>query len=428
MTTETGRLRTGELIRHGFMAFPLAFAGLPIYLHAPDFYATSQGVSLTILGLVLLGLRFVDAFQDPLIGSFSDRNAAWRRIIISVGSIMLGGGLWMIFHPLQSAPVLWFALSVFICTTGFSIVSINLQALGGIWQAGEHDRTRITSWREAFGLSGLLAAAISPTLLGLDRDPSAAFHTLSLIYLPVLILATWLLLAWQNSAPLRHTGHRPDRTNWRELVTHPWRRQFFGIFLLNTFASAVPAVLVLFFIRDRLGAPELSGLFLLIYFLSGILAMPIWQKLSKHLGKVTAWALSMAVAVATFLWAVFLGDGDVVAYALVCALSGLALGADLALPPSILADHIDAGNQQGEAARLFSIMTLMSKSALALATGLALPVLGLAGYRPGIEMTPELNISMNLAYAALPCLFKVITLLWLLSQSRRIAHPVPVGA
>lgn len=428
MTTQTGRLKTGDIIRHGFMAFPLAFAGLPIYLHAPDFYATSQGVSLTVLGLVLLGLRFIDAFQDPLIGSLSDRHASWRRAILVAGSAMLGGGLWMIFHPLPGAPVAWFALSVFVCTTGFSIVSINLQALGGIWQAGEHDRTKITSWREAFGLLGLLAAAISPTLLGLDKDPSAAFHALSVIYLPVLALATWLLLGWQRTAPLGHTGHRPDRANWRELVTHPWRRQFFGIFLLNTFASAIPAVLVLFFIRDRLGAPELSGLFLLIYFLSGVLAMPVWQKLSKHLGKVAAWVLSMAVAIATFLWAVFLGDGQVIAYGLICALSGLALGADLALPPSILADHIDGENQQGEAARLFSVMTLMSKSALALATGLALPVLGLAGYRPGIEMTPELNVSMSLAYAALPCFFKVITLLWLLTQSRRIAHPAPVGA
>ncbi len=396
------------------MAFPLAFAGLPVYLHAPDFYASSLGLSLTVLGFVLLGLRFIDAFQDPLIGSLSDRFSNHRQLIILAGVVMLGGGLWMVFHPAASMPLVWFAFSVFICTTGFSIVSINLQALGGIWPVSEHDRTKITGWREAFGLLGLLTAAGTPALLGLDTDATLAFDRLTLIYLPILALAAWLLLRWLKTTRLESPSHKWRFGGWSDRIWHPWRRQFFGIFLLNTFASAIPAVLVLFFIRDRLGAPELTGLFLLIYFLSGVLAMPLWQTFSSRAGKVQAWAASMALAILTFLWAVFLGEGQVLAYGLICALSGLALGADLALPPAILADHIDAENQQGEAGRLFSVMTFFSKAALALATGLALPILGLAGYQPGEVMDPELGITLSLAYAALPCGFKVLGLLWLL--------------
>lgn len=68
------RIPAKALLTYGALAFPLSFAGLPIYLHAPDFYAVTLAQPLASLGLVLLALRLIDAFQDPLIGSLSDRS------------------------------------------------------------------------------------------------------------------------------------------------------------------------------------------------------------------------------------------------------------------------------------------------------------------------------------------------------------------
>ncbi|HCV12215.1 MAG TPA: MFS transporter, partial [Candidatus Accumulibacter sp.] len=51
-----------------------------------------------------------------------------------------------------------------------------------------------------------------------------------------------------------------------------------------------------------------------------------------------AWLASMVVAVASFVWAAGLGAGDIWPFALVCLLSGAALGADLTLPAALLAD------------------------------------------------------------------------------------------
>lgn len=410
-----------DLAAYGVLALPLAFAGLPIYLHAPEFYARSLGLPLTQLGLALLALRAVDALQDPLIGALSDRYSRHRRGIIAVGAGLLGSGFWMLFHPVPDLQLLWFCLSVFICTTGFSIASINLQALGGIWIAAPHERTRITSWREAFGLAGLLAASIGPALLGGAEDPAKALHLLSLAFLPLLLTATIILLKWVGRVGLLPQPGKSQGPGLCGLVTTPWRRPFFSLFALNTFASAIPAVLVLFFIQDRLQARELSGVFLLLYFLSGILAMPVWQGLSRRFGKLRSWGLSMALSIATFIWAAFVGAGDTAAYGIICALAGLALGADLALPPSILADRIDRDEAQGEASRLYALMTLLSKGALAAATGLALPLLGLAGYRPGIEMTPQLDLWLSLSYAVLPSALKLAALVLLVFSAARIA-------
>ena len=77
-TESRPKLPGADLALYGILALPLAFAGLPVYLHAPDFYATSYGLSLAALGSVLLGLRVVDAVQDPLIGTFSDAFAHRR--------------------------------------------------------------------------------------------------------------------------------------------------------------------------------------------------------------------------------------------------------------------------------------------------------------------------------------------------------------
>ncbi|ADZ69661.1 MFS transporter [Polymorphum gilvum] len=416
------------LARHGAMALPLAFAGLPVYLHAPDFYATTLGLPLAGLGVVLLALRAVDALQDPLIGALGDRFDRRRPAILVAGAALLGGGLWLLFHPRTEAPLAWFALAVFVCTTGFSVVSINLQALGGLWRVDMRQRTRIAGWREGLGLVGLLLAALAPTLLDTGGGKVEAFHRLTLVYLPVLAFATALLLRWLATAPLDRPAPGGPALSWPSLLGDPWRRHFFAVYLMNTVASAIPAVLVLFFIRDRIQAEHLTGLFLLAYFLSGAASMPLWQVVAARLGKLGAWAASMALAVATFVWAALLGPGDTAAYAAVCLLSGLALGADLALPPAILADHIAATRGQAVAGRLHAVLAFVSKAALALATGLALPALGLAGYQPGAAVDSSSGLALALAYAALPCALKVATLALLLARLERLAvHHRPAG-
>ncbi|WP_209017578.1 MFS transporter [Roseibium aggregatum] len=413
------------LAAYSLMAFPLAFAGLPIYLNAPDFYAVVLQQPLAALGSILLALRLIDALQDPLIGDLSDRFHEQRTWILGAGTILLGVGFWMLFHPLNAYPLLWFAASVLICTTGFSIVSINFQALGGLWRVQARERTRITASREAFGLLGLLTAAILPQLLIRFGDTAAAFHWLTLAYLPLLAAAYWVLTGWLKTAPLDR--YPPDRSTlrWKLLFRSRWRRVFFGLLFLNGFASAIPAVLVLFFIRDRLGGEAYAGAFLLTYFLAGVLSMPLWTLFARALGKLRAWQLSMGLAIATFFWAAFLQEGDFLLYGLVCAFSGLALGADLALPPAILADHIEDDGRQGETARLFSVMTLLSKSALAVATGLALPLLALFGYQPAAPMTAGVALSLSLIYAGLPCLLKTVALCTFLCLEKDLATPEP---
>jgi len=187
-------------------------------------------------------------------------------------------------------------------------------------------------------------------------------------------------------------------------------------------ASAIPATLVLFFIADVLQLQEWQGLFLVIYFVCGGLALPGWVALARRHGKVRAWMASMVLAIASFVWAFLLDAGDGIAFALICAASGAALGAELALPPALLADLLaelrTAGRRDGRAAAgagaYFGVWNFVTKFNLALAAGIALPLVALFGYKVGAGDTASQSLlALAATYALLPAAIKVISLLLL---------------
>ena len=55
-----------QLIQYGLLGMPVAFAGFPLYVLAPDYYATQHGLSLALLGFILLALRIFDAVPRPV--------------------------------------------------------------------------------------------------------------------------------------------------------------------------------------------------------------------------------------------------------------------------------------------------------------------------------------------------------------------------
>ena len=53
-----------------------------------------------------------------------------------------------------------------------------------------------------------------------------------------------------------------------------------------------------------------AGILLFVYFLCGILAVPVWLRLSYRFGKHRVWAGAMVWACAVFVWVPLLGPGD----------------------------------------------------------------------------------------------------------------------
>jgi Na+/melibiose symporter-like transporter len=405
-------------LAYGGLGLPLAFVALPLYVVLPNHYATAFGIPLATLGTLLLGARLLDAVADPWIGRWVDRWFATRisqvRLAAVAAAVVLAVGFRGLFFPaVEGATALLWGGGVVLAVTylAYSVLSVLHQAWGARLGGDEGQRARIVSWREGLSLAGVLVASVLPSVAGLGP----ATITFSVL------LAAGVALLWRapaTQAVLAHADTPPAGD--ASAIASPWHtagfRRLLAVYLVNGIASAVPATLVLFFIRDRLQAAAFEPLFLASYFAAGALSMPLWVRLVGRLGLARAWGAGMALAVAAFVWAAALGAGDVAAYTAVCVASGIALGADLALPGALLAGVIQRAGHSGRGeGAYFGWWNFATKLNLALAAGLALPLLAWFGYQPGSRDADALQ-ALTLAYCLLPCVLKLLagTLLYTL--------------
>ena len=396
-----------EGFAYGLLGLPLAFGALPLYVLLPNHYATEFGMPLATLGAVLLGARLFDAATDPLLGRLCDRlfarslRAVWAAGALS--ALVMAAGLTGLFLPPAAAlPHLaaWAAALLLLATLAFSQLGIAHQTWGARLGGSELQRGHIVAWREGCALLGVVLASALPSLFGLP---------VMLAVFAAALACGWL--AWLRAPrPAQHVG-AAAATVARSGLWHPWRnapfRRLMAVYLLSGIAAAVPATLVLFFVQDRLRAtPAQEPVFLATYFLCAALSTPLWLRAVARFGLARTWLAGMLASVAVFTAAATLGEGDIAAFMAVCALSGAALGSDLVLPGALLAGVIaDAGDRGRHDGAYFGWWAFATKLNLALAAGLALPLLDTLGYTPGTREPQALQL-LGTAYAAVPCVLK----------------------
>lgn len=409
------RLPLPVLFAYGVFGMPLAMAALPLYVHLPKFYGDHLGLNLTLLGGVLLALRLADGVIDPLLGVLSDRGGARKRWL-ALAAPILALGMVGLFMPVPRATlplVAWLAAALALVYVAFSLATINHQAWGAELSSDPVERTRITAIREGLALVGVVIAAVLPSFLGGSDGGLGRF---ALLFAAFVLICAVVTLAFTPAPVAQPVRTEPQRI--RDLLSRPLAdrqfRKLLLVFMLNGIAAAIPATLVLFFIADVLVAESAQGWLLALYFIAGAAGMPAWVALSARIGKARAWIAAMLLAIAAFVWAAQLGAGDTRAFAIICVMSGLALGADLALPPSLLADVIGRGGRMEATGSYFGLWTLATKLNLALAAGIALPLLAALGYAPGARDAGALY-ALAFVYAAVPCVLKLgagVALYW----------------
>jgi len=386
-------------LSYGALGLALAFVALPLYVHLPAHYATRFGLPLASLGLLLLAARALDAFVDPWIGRLCDRALGRRALAwqLPVAALLLVLGFTGLFFPPLREPtalLAWAGAGLVLTYLAYSWLTVLHQAWGARLGGGAATQTRVVAWREGFALVGVVSASLLPSLFG--------FGVTAVVLAVALAVGLALLSRAPRPAP-SNDAPAPLALAWRV----PEFRRLLAVFLLNGIAAAVPATLLLFFIDDRLRLPESQGLFLASYFVAAVVSLPVWLRVIARLGQPRAWALGMALAVAAFAWAAALGAGDRFGFLAVCIASGAALGADLAIPGALLAGVIQRAGLAGRAeGAFFGWWNAANKLNLALAAGLALPLLQALGYAPG-QRDPQALQALTIAYCLLPCALKL---------------------
>jgi glycoside/pentoside/hexuronide:cation symporter, GPH family len=415
----TNNFSTVQFASYGLLRMPLALVELPLFLFLPTLYNGTYGVSLSLISLVLLLTRLVDAMADPFFGgviSARRQKTPYLYWLVCAAPVLALGFIVLLSPRPDSFPV-WVSLVLGSVLTfaGYSIVSIAYQAWGADISRNDQEAAKFVGVREAFGLTGVILAS---ALLRVET----IFYLL-ILFVVLLVIALFALRytpkpvlndsSSEQLLSVLETNPKSLLTRIIDLRADSRFIRLLWVFLVNGIATAIPATLVLFFIGDVLGAKNQVPLFLLAYFAAGAIGMPGWLWACKRFGLEVTWLIGMLMAVFAFAWAVGLGAGDTAQFMAICVITGLALGADLAIPPAILAAVIkSAGKAQAEEASYFGVWNFATKFNLALAAAIALPLLDWSGYQPG---NTKNTLSLTLIYAAVPCALKLIAaiLLWL---------------
>lgn len=379
---------------YAVFAAMLASAGLPIYIHAPKFYVDTYGVSLTALAAVLFGLRLFDVVQDPVLGWLVGRWRSNRKAAVIGGGLLIAAsmlGLFAIEPPLP--PLVWFTLTMIGLFSAFSFLTIAMYSEGvtAAGRIGGGGHLKLAAWRETGALLGVCVASITPFVLG--------FAGFALSFAVLVAVAVWLMRAEWGA------GIAPQGGGFGFVLRDALARRLLLIALLNAAPVAVSSTLFLFYVESVLEAADWAGPFLILFFVMAAISAPVWSRLARANGSRRMLFVAMTLAIVGFLGAVALGPGDTLLFAIVCIITGFALGADFALLPAAFAARME--QVAPEAGEGFGLWAFVSKATLALAAITLLPTLEAVGFRAG-GTSPDGAIAMlTYLYAGVPCVLKL---------------------
>ena len=421
-----------KILAYGLPALPLASLYFSIYVLIGEFYFKNYGLALSIIGSIFIIIRLFDAFTDPIMGYISDNfplRFGKRKPWVLIGGILFIFSTWMLFVPIyQSVDVEYFFFWLFISAIGWTIAYAPYYAMGAELSMDYLERSKVTFCRELFTILGIIFASLLYSI-SFDFDnkifKSGIGSNIGLFQICIFssvffVLSMFLfLISKSNSKEVSY-----DKNNilnifeiFISLKKQKLMRKLLFSHFINGLANGLPPALFVFYVNSVLKSPEFTGILLFLYFLGALVGVPLWIFISNKLDKHRVWCYAMIYSCFIFIFVLFLEEYDLIFFAIICILSGLALSADLAIPSSIQADIIDLEYlKTGKrlTGQFFAFWGLVSKAAIAISTGMALILLDIIGFKSDENNGKNILFAVSFIYAGLPIILKMfsIYLMW----------------
>ncbi len=391
-------------------ALMLAAAGIPLYIHLPRFASVHLDIGLATIGTLLLVIRLVDLVQDPAIGWAIDRWPAAQPLFAMLAAAGLALGFPLLFGLDAGDAVLWRLLLVLVLLfSAYSLGMILLYGRSATLAGSRAPQALLTlaAWREAGLLAGVVLAAMAPALLAGGSGDGDGYRAFGLL------LGGLACLAGALTLPIWRRPVLPGQRLTLDGLRQAGALRLLVLALVNSLPVAITSTLFLFFVEDKLQLAGKAGPLLILFFLCAGLSVPGWAMLSNRIGPRAVLLIAMPLAILGFVGAGFLDTGQGTAFALICIVSGAALGADMVVLPAMFSIALTRAGLNASAA--FGIWSFAGKLGLALAAFLVLPALQASGFVPGAVNAPAALAALTIAYAVLPCFLKLLAMAFVLA-------------
>ena len=407
------------------VALPIGAMAMPIAIYLPPFYGEGLGLSLATVGLIFTLARVWDVITDPIMGVLIDKyESRWGQykhwVALAIPILMLA--VYMIFIPnIENVSAVYLGGWLLVLYVGYTILSIAHQSWGTQLATGYDERSRLYGWREIFVISGMglvLAIPAGVELMG-NADTAtkvASMGVFCLILFPLTVIPTLFFVP--DKASMQSIS-----IDWRDtlrvMYNNPTLWRLLTADFTSNFASSATAALYIFFATYVFELRDHASAALLLYFLAGFLAMPLWLKLAYKVGKTRAiqLALGYGIVLQSALF-VLAEPGNVAMFWGYTFLYGVAYGAAPTLLRSMMADLTDVDELQTghkRAGIYFALLTTVNKLGGAVAVGLALTTADLVfGFAPASDNSASAIDGLRLIYCVVPVIGLALTYLPLL--------------
>ncbi len=415
------RLSTWRLMAFSVLGMAIGGVQMPLMLYLPPFYAGNLGLDLSLVGTLFMVCRLWNAGVDPVVGALSDRTRlrfGRRKPFIAIGAVPFFCGIVALFMPPAHVGGLYLALWLIALYLGFSMVSTPLYAWSGDLAAQYHERTRIQTFLQTAASLGLVLILLIPMMGSLN--PKLAAHLPASIplmgwfLLAVLAVGTPLVvLMFQDRPappPIKVAG--PERGATGVALMRMARSgvvlRVIGSDFCVSVGQGFRGALFVFFLIDYMKLPASAALFYpLLQYVFGVFASPLWWRIGKRFGKHRTVVLGEITQVAANFGLLFLAPGDIAALVALTVAQGLSQGSGNLMLRAIVSDVADEqrlATGSDHSGFLFSIFNVTYNAGMALAVGMAFPLVASFGFHHLGTNTPAALQGLQMIIAFGPSL------------------------
>jgi glycoside/pentoside/hexuronide:cation symporter, GPH family len=408
-------IKRSTLFAFAAPSLPVGAIGLPLIVYLPPYYAGTLGMDLAVVGLIFFLVRALDLPLDPLLGHLMDgtksRFGRYRPWLVSGGFVM-AAGTWLTFMAEPGIGAARAFAQLALLYFGFSLMVVALLGWGATLSDDYHQRSRVFGWFQATTIfSMILILTVAPLAVRMSGgEASAGIHAMGwfiILLAPTTVLYAAARLPERQRAPERQKARVQD---FAVLARNPLVLRLLVLDVLASLAPGITGAMFIFYFEHRLGFPAgAASMLLLVYFVAGLAAAPLWIGLARRVGK------HKAMAAACLFYCVTHGALGLLPAAgfwiamPAMVIAGLPYAAAPFLLRAMLADVADADRLETGLDRnglLQAVLTTTQKIAYATPVVLLYPLLAVIGFdpRPGSDNAFSAILGMSLLFVGPPVL------------------------
>ncbi|MBI5963123.1 MAG: MFS transporter [Chloroflexi bacterium] len=400
---------TGKLSRRdkwiygsGDLGFSLTNTILNVYFAL--FLTDVVGVKPAIAAIAIFVGSTWDYINDPFVGYISDRTRSrWgrRRPFLLFGALPFALAFTLLWWkpPLESsiALAIYYSIVFALYDTAATFVYMPYFALTPELTDDYDERTGLTSTRMFFSILGSLLAFTLPLWVVNGFNPDHAGRVLMMGAIFGLFSALPLFLVFFGTRERPEFMNKKFTVGVKESIKLTWKNKpfIFGLimFLFNGVTMSIIQVILLYYVKYVVLREGQSDMIMATIFVVAIIALPLWEWISRRLNKRWAYISGIAfLAVVLLILSSLTPETGLVFIMILCVLAGIGVSAMHVMPWAIIPDAIEYGEwKTGERQEgmFYSLITLAQKVASSIAVPLALLVLQASGYVSNSAIQPE---------------------------------------